>query len=547
MITKLQIKNYVLFDDVEIDFKNGLTVLGGETGSGKSLIIEALKIFSNKQSLIKYHKYTDKTLIIIAEFDIKNNQIVKSYLNNYGIENDSDKIILKKTSSDKSRAKSYINGEIINNNQLTEIFAELVEIHGQFDNSKLFEQKLHLEFIDSLITEKAFFSNLSSAYRDLQKNKLLFKNLKDKQEEIINRISYLSEITNDLEQIDPVNNSFDELMERKLLLKKARQLSEIITNINNSFSSKSIIQSSQLDIQKKIINNIDKDPELLNQVLNLIETQLEINDKIVNLVNINDFDSEEYEEIEAELSKFQYLSRKHNIPTANMKEIYITSKSELENLDKSLKNMDSLDEIIKTSRRNYLDYAEKLHEKRKKIIKKLEIEITQNLKNLHMNKSNFKIEILKLDEKQWHEKSHYNYIFTIQTNPGQPFKEIGKIASGGELSRFMLSLKLALKQENKILIFDEIDTGISGKAADSVGLMLKKLSEYNQILLITHQPQVAAKSDNHIKVIKEQFEKNTKANVKILELDEKITEIAAMISNQNVTNEAKLAAKKLIG
>jgi len=388
---------------------------------------------------------------------------------------------------------------------------------------------------------------LSSAYKDLQKNKLLFKNLKDRQEEINNRISYLSEIINDLEQIDPINNSFDELMERKLQLKKAKQLSQIITNINDSFSSKSIIQSSQLDIQKKIINNIDKDPELLNQVLNLIEAQLEINDKIVNLVNINDFDSEEYEEIEAELSKFQYLSRKHNIPTANMKEIYKTSKSELEELNDSLKNMDSLDEIIKLSRKNYLDYAEKLHEKRDKIIKKLEIEITQNLKNLHMNKSNFKIEILKLDEKQWHEKSHYNYIFTIQTNPGQPFKEIGKIASGGELSRFMLSLKLALKQENKILIFDEIDTGISGKAADSVGMMLKKLSEYNQILLITHQPQVAAKSDNHIKVIKEQFEKNTKANVKILKLDEKITEIAAMISNQNVTDEAKLAAKKLIG
>ena len=547
MITKLQIKNYVLFDDVEIEFNNGLTVLGGETGSGKSLIIEALKVFSNKHSLTKYHKYIDKTLIIIAEFNIKNNEIVKSYLDNYGIENDSDNIILKKTSSDKSRAKSYINGELVNNNQLIEIFAELVEIHGQFDNSKLFEQKLHLEFIDSLITEKDLFSNLSSAYKDLQKNKLLFKNLKDKQDEINNRISYLSEITNDLEQIDPINNSFDELMARKLQLKKSRQLAEIITNINESFSSKSIIQSSQLDIQKKIINNIDKDPELLNQVLNLIESQLEINDKIVNLVNINDFDSEEYEEIEAELSKFQYLSRKHNIPTANMKEIYITSKSELEELNNSLKNMDSLDEIINISRKNYLDYAEKLYEKREKIIKKLEIEITQNLKNLHMNKSNFKIEILKLDEKQWHEKSHYNYIFTIQTNPGQPFKEIGKIASGGELSRFMLSLKLALKQENKILIFDEIDTGISGKAADSVGMMLKKLSEYNQILLITHQPQVAAKSDNHIKVIKEQFEKNTKANVKILELDEKITEIAAMISNQNVTDEAKLAAKKLIG
>ena len=547
MITKLQIKNYVLFDDVEIEFNNGLTVLGGETGSGKSLIIEALKVFSNKHSLTKYHKYIDKTLIIIAEFNIKNNEIVKSYLDNYGIENDSDNIILKKTSSDKARAKSYINGELVNNNQLIEIFAELVEIHGQFDNSKLFEQKLHLEFIDSLITEKDLFSNLSSAYKDLQKNKLLFKNLKDRQEEINNRISYLSEIINDLEQIDPINNSFDELMERKLQLKKAKQLSQIITNINDSFSSKSIIQSSQLDIQKKIINNIDKDPELLNQVLNLIEAQLEINDKIVNLVNINDFDSEEYEEIEAELSKFQYLSRKHNIPTANMKEIYKTSKSELEELNDSLKNMDSLDEIIKLSRKNYLDYAEKLHEKRDKIIKKLEIEITQNLKNLHMNKSNFKIEILKLDEKQWHEKSHYNYIFTIQTNPGQPFKEIGKIASGGELSRFMLSLKLALKQENKILIFDEIDTGISGKAADSVGMMLKKLSEYNQILLITHQPQVAAKSDNHIKVIKEQFEKNTKANVKILKLDEKITEIAAMISNQNVTDEAKLAAKKLIG
>jgi len=547
MITKLQIKNYVLFDDVEIEFNNGLTVLGGETGSGKSLIIEALKVFSNKHSLTKYHKYIDKTLIIIAEFNIKNNEIVKSYLDNYGIENDSDNIILKKTSSDKARAKSYINGELVNNNQLIEIFAELVEIHGQFDNSKLFEQKLHLEFIDSLITEKDLFSNLSSAYKDLQKNKLLVKNLKDRQEEINNRISYLSEIINDLEQIDPINNSFDELMERKLQLKKAKQLSQIITNINDSFSSKSIIQSSQLDIQKKIINNIDKDPELLNQVLNLIEAQLEINDKIVNLVNINDFDSEEYEEIEAELSKFQYLSRKHNIPTANMKEIYKTSKSELEELNDSLKNMDSLDEIIKLSRKNYLDYAEKLHEKRDKIIKKLEIEITQNLKNLHMNKSNFKIEILKLDEKQWHEKSHYNYIFTIQTNPGQPFKEIGKIASGGELSRFMLSLKLALKQENKILIFDEIDTGISGKAADSVGMMLKKLSEYNQILLITHQPQVAAKSDNHIKVIKEQFEKNTKANVKILKLDEKITEIAAMISNQNVTDEAKLAAKKLIG
>lgn len=547
MITKLQIKNYVLFDDVEIEFNNGLTVLGGETGSGKSLIIEALKVFSNKHSLTKYHKYIDKTLIIIAEFNIKNNEIVKSYLDNYGIENDSDNIILKKTSSNKSRAKSYINGELVNNNQLIEIFAELVEIHGQFDNSKLFEQKLHLEFIDSLITEKDLFSNLSSAYKDLQKNKLLFNNLKDKQDEINNRISYLREITNDLEQIDPINNSFDELMARKLQLKKSRQLAEIITNINESFSSKSIIQSSQLDIQKKIINNIDKDPQLLNQVLNLIEAQLEINDKIINLVNINDFDSEEYEEIESELSKFQYLSRKHNIPTANMKEIYITSKSELEELNDSLKNMDSLDEIIKISRINYLDYADKLYKKRDKIIKKLEIEITQNLKNLHMNKSNFKIEILKLDEKQWHEKSHYNYIFTIQTNPGQPFKEIGKIASGGELSRFMLSLKLALKQENKILIFDEIDTGISGKAADSVGMMLKKLSEYNQILLITHQPQVAAKSDNHIKVIKEQFEKNTKANVKILELDEKITEIAAMISNQNVTDEAKLAAKKLIG
>jgi len=546
MLNKLQIRNFVIFEDLDLDFQDGFTVFSGETGAGKSLIIGALKLLLVKRLNNSVARDDQSPTLITATFNIEQLKPLEELLKGNFIFCDDNLLILKRIIDKDGKSKAFINNEAVTISFLNEVAGFLLEIHGQHETHNLFDVSKHIDFVDQLIADKQLLPNLEQQFkkwRDLQKR---LRDIRESREKIQEEIEYLELLVSELGKLNLSYSYFEELLIRKDQLKKSKELGQLIFSIKNGYDGSGAITDQILSLQKTIINNLDKDEEALGKILSLIEEQLSLSDKILAECNLDEFDANEYEHIEEQISEYKRLARKYNCSLEELEPKFEESEQRLLLLKKSVDNEEGLEREVTENRAEYIKLASSLDEERKSVITLLESDVKAYLKDLYMERTEFQIAAQELEENNWHKKGIKNYLFKVKTNPGQPFGELSKIASGGELSRFMLSLKLALKTDHKTLIFDEIDSGISGKVSEAVGFMLKDLSKENQVFIITHQPQVAAKSSSHLSVIKSFDENATSARVIKLSEDEKLEEIARMISGTQVTEEARIAASKLV-
>lgn len=543
MIESLYIENFAIIDQVQIDFQSGMTVLTGETGAGKSIIIDAIGQLIGQRSQPSFVKNGADYAFIEGVFS-SNKEIDKILLdNNFPI--DEHLVISKKINHD---GKSAIKINYRNSSQLLlkKIMSQIVDIHSQFETHQLFNESYHLKLLDNfigneLIDLKKEYLTLYQTYKNLNQKYLSLTKEELTDEQLDFYLAQLEEI----EELDLEN--FDE----EEFLKERNNLLNYEKNSQHIKNYKALMDSSKgiMDLFKQSLNElsyleIDDIKHNYDQLYDLYYTVDGINQDIYDQFSQSYFSEERYNEVQDTFSKLNKLKRKYGQTI----DAIIDFKNSLIEKIELFKNRDQMIENInlklKETENQLIYYAKKISILRKNKALELEKEVKYILNQMYLQQVQFKFDFQIND---FNDNGIDNVKIVVSTNSGQPLQPLQKIASGGELSRIMLAIK-AVSQNSKdggTIIFDEADTGVSGKVAESIGHVMKKISKKQQVICITHLAQVACFANNHLFIEKEQMDNTSKVHVRLLNEKESVYELAKMISGKEITQQSIDHAKKL--
>lgn len=543
MIESLYIENFAIIDQVQIDFQSGMTVLTGETGAGKSIIIDAIGQLIGQRSQPSFVKNGADCAFIEGVFS-SNKEIDKILLdNNFPI--DEHLVISKKINHD---GKSAIKINYRNSSQLLlkKIMSQIVDIHSQFETHQLFNESYHLKLLDNFIGNeltdlKKEYLTLYQTYKNLNQKYLSLTKEELTDEQLDFYLAQLEEI----EELDLEN--FDE----EEFLKERNNLLNYEKNSQHIKNYKALMDSSKgiMDLFKQSLNElsyleIDDVKHNYDQLYDLYYTVDGINQDIYDQFSQSYFSEEHYNEVQETFFKLNKLKRKYGQTIDTI----IDFKNSLIEKIELFKNRDQMIENInlklKEIENQLIYYAKKISILRKNKALELEKEVKYILNQMYLQQVQFKFDFQIND---FNDNGIDNVKIVVSTNSGQPLQPLQKIASGGELSRIMLAIK-AVSQNSKdggTIIFDEADTGVSGKVAESIGHVMKKISKKQQVVCITHLAQVACFANNHLFIEKEQMDNTSKVHVRLLNEKESVYELAKMISGKEITQQSIDHAKKL--
>ncbi len=561
MLKSLAINNIVLIDKTEIEFSAGLCVLSGETGSGKSILLDALGLAIGFRSNLRLIGGDENKAQVSAEFDLENNQTCKSLLKEnelLDVENP-DSLRIRRIIQENSGSKVYVNDVAIGVNLLGQIGENLVEIHGQHDSRGLLNSSFHGQILDEFANNAELLKELKKIYEELRESDKKISEIKSKKEQAERERDYLEYIIKELESANIQTGEENELVTKK----EQFQAKEKILNFLSDFKSNLTEANSSLVLAQRIlirnhslIENylIDQKNEMdqLNEKLDQQNITLESAISNIDHISKSLYNSaESLDEIEERLFLIRSLARKFSTTVDELPQVVSEAQNKLQLLQNEKEFTDKLEEQKNQALKKYHEIAQKISERRSKSALILVKKVEEELKFLKMESTRFLVDVSSdnsIKESQNYRESGYDKIrFTASINKNG-FDDISKIASGGELSRFMLAMKVALMgvKSTPTIIFDEIDTGIGGSTADAVGRRLKILSQNLQILVVTHQPQIAAKADTHFKISKISDSEKIKTVIEKLSEISRQSEIARMLSGEQISHEALAAAARLI-
>jgi DNA repair protein RecN (Recombination protein N) len=554
MLNHLVIKNFAIIDEVSIEFEPNMTVITGETGAGKSIIIDAIDLLLGSRASKDVIKHGEQTAIIQGEFTNLSHH-TQTLLDQYDIEHDGD-ILIQRAIKQDGRNKVTINGMMVSSSILKEIAGNLVDIHSQHQSNYLLNQKNHLSLIDQL--NQKIIQPVKKKYQNSYKS---FVALKNEYEDALNKkyseehIDYIQFQLNEIIEANLSVEEEDELLNMKKQVEFHDRIFNALTEVVEVMSTKNDLNSSIYDVFRGVdqIRDVDTEYSEIADSLNDLYYNAE---EIVSSANkaLYALDSFEIDlnEIESRLFTYQKLKKKYGGSVEAVLETQVSLENELDKLADREEYLSNLKQRVGLKYEECLVIAEKLSKVRKKQAHTLEKNIKEYMDALHMPHANFKVDFsvkYTNDGKDKLSSSGKDDItFMISTNVGQPLKPINRVASGGEISRVMLALKIIFAdvQGTETIIFDEIDTGVSGKVADSIGKKMHELGRQIQVFSITHNPQVAAISDHHLFVSKSSKNNETFTNVNYLSLDERTEKIAMMLSGENIDDVALSHARNLI-
>ena len=525
MITNLHIKNIGIIEDLNIDFNKGLNVLTGETGAGKTLIIDSLQIISGGRF--------SKEMIRRGE----NNSFVElcMYVPNSPKAEDGN-IIVSREINTNGKNMCKINGRMVTVNELKEFMAEFIEIHGQNDTQGLLNSKKHLNYLDGFSGEKLVklknrYQELYLEYIRIQKElKANFGDDKERQR----KIDLLQYQIKEIEEADLKEGGEEELEEQRNIIDNSAKISENLQKANSLIEDGGIDNISMAIRALEKIEDIDKKyQETSTNLKNLYYELQEVARDINGYKDDTYFDENERNEIEERLDLIRLLKRKYGNTIKEILEYREKIEQELDKIENAEEYNNKLKTQIKEIETEMTEKAQEMHEIRKLAGSKLSLEINNELQELEMKNAKISVNV-KYVEKEFFTTGKDIVKFYIATNVGEEEKELSKIASGGEMSRIMLAIKKVLAEYDNIsiLVFDEIDTGISGKAANSVGNKLKSIAGNHQVLCISHLPNIVAQADYNYFISKNVIEDRTKTQIKLLKENEVIEEIARISSGE---------------
>ena len=529
MITTLHIKNIGIIDDLSIDLNNGLNVLTGETGAGKTLIIDSLGIISGGRfSKEMIRKGETNSFVEICMYEPENENSIEG------------NIIVSREINSNGRNMCKINGRMVTVNELKNFMSKFIEIHGQNDNQSLLENKFHLKYLDGFIGEellkyKQEYKENYTRYIEIKQE--LKENYGDEKERE-RKLDLLKYQFNEIEEADLKEKEEDELEEKRKIMLNSEKISNSLNQADEAIGESSIDSINLAIRAMEKIEGIDTKYEAITSNLKNIYYDLqELSRDISNEKEDIYFDEQERNEVEERLDLIYSLKRKYG---NNILEI-LNYKEEIEKEIQHIENLDEYNQKLKKELKQIKEKMTKLainiHNLREEYAKVLGININKILEDLEMKNAKINIHV-DYKEEEFFENGKDEVEFYITTNLGEDEKQLSKIASGGEMSRIMLAIKKVLADTDKmpVLIFDEIDTGISGKAANAVAEKLNSISKNHQVLCISHLPSIAASADYNYFISKRVLNDRTNTNIKLLNEEETIKEIARISSGE--INEA---------
>jgi len=534
---------------MDVSFPSDLTVITGETGAGKSIFLEALGLVLGNRADVSVLQSKAKKCIIEAEFDI-NKINLKSFFNENELDED-ETLILRREINAEGKSRNFLNDSPVSLNALKQLSSFLIDIHSQHQTLLLNQTNFQIELLDVFAESTSDCNTYKKNYTQLKNWENEFETLQQQETQAKKEIDYLQFLFNELNNIEIKNGNLLKLETESKLLENAEFIKTNLTECYNQLSvnEHSIIQ--QLNSVKSILNTISK----YNTVYADFNTR--VNSVYIELKElVNELENAE-EEIEYNPSKLAIINEQLDQLNRLLKKHNVKSEEELnkvkEEIETKLKNFQSIESAlskltnqIKTQEQICLQQATLISEKREKATRKIEQMVKTMLNDLSMPNAEFKIEVLKLNSLTKTGIDEVSFMFSA--NKGSKLNPLHKVASGGELSRLMLSLKalLATKKQLATIIFDEVDTGVSGDVANKMGLILESMSKNLQVITITHLPQMASKGNHHLFVYKKDDDEKTSSFIKELSPAERIAEIAKMLSSGNPSNAAIKNAKELL-
>lgn len=552
MLQTLTIKQFAIIDELEINFGNGLTVLSGETGSGKSIIIDAIGQLIGMRASSDFVRHGEKKATIEGIFDIDNNPEVIRTLNELEVDADEDFLIVKREIFSSGKSLCKVNNQTVTLHDLRLIMQELLDIHGQHETQSLLKQKYHLQLIDSYSDGK--YDDILKQYQNT------YQTFKDKTRELDELESADQAL---LQRLDLMKFQADELSEANLQEGEVEQLEADIKRIQNSENLSLALNAAhatltdeqaipdrlyELSLQLANIDEIipKKFTELKEQVDQFYYTLEDAKHELYDELSNTEFDEQYLNELESRMNLLNNLKRKYGKDISSLIQYQAKLDDEINKIENYEQSTANLKEEIIQLQKQLNKEGQMLSKERRKVARELRDHIVEEIQNLQMKDANLEISFKPLDEPNAEGIEKIEIL--ISPNKGEPLKSLAKIASGGELSRIMLALKsIFVKSRGQTaILFDEVDSGVSGIAAQKMAEKMRAISEYIQVICISHLPQVASMSDHHLLISKASQDDRTTTHVEELIEENRIDEVARMISGANVTKLTRENAKEMI-
>ncbi len=561
MLNLLKIKNIALIDELQLEFAKGLNLLTGETGSGKSIIVDSLGALTGDRISSDLIKEGEQSAQIEGLFNVFFNENLQNIFDESGIElensNEID-LIVRRELATNGRNRIFVNNQLVTQSFLKKIGAFLVDIHGQGEQATLFNPATHLEMLDEYANLLALRKNVAEKYREVSSVQREIENLYADEAQKLQLLDILQFQVDEIKKVNPKVGEDESLEEEKRRLNNVEKLSTLSDEAYLLLYENEEAVISNLGKAAQRITELAEYESNFREYLEGLQTaQAVLEDLAFSVRDFRgslEFSPERLEEIETRLAEIARLKRKYGGNIESVLEHFAESEERLKNIETAELREKELNKKLQKAREEYVIVASELHEKRTKAARKFEKEIEANLKQVSLEKARFEVRIdapETKDEnaiKSFTAKGFDKIEFYFSANPGESLKPIAKVASGGEASRLMLILKTTAKlsEYEKAMVFDEIDTGIGGRVAEAVGLKLKELAKTQQVLCVTHQPQVASLADQHFLVEKETIKNRTKIGVRELNETEQIEEIARMLTGKEITATARQHAKEML-
>ncbi len=554
MLKTLMIKNIVLIEELMLEFNQGFTVFSGETGAGKSVILTSLGLASGMRADFSLIRRAANEGSVIAEFIVDSDHLAYKKIISSGLEGQTT-IILRRTLSKEGVSKAYINDTLVTASFLQQVGSLLVEIHGQNEKIGLLDSASHIKILDKFGVDDSFLANVNNSYNNFKKIYDIYEELSKLEN---NKTSHIEEIKNDIKLLENLNlekNEHNKLVKKRNLIAQYEKIFIAVNNIHNIFDDEGENLLTKIakntNILENVSNNSERVDEISQLILSLNNIQIEGKDIVQNILRLKDnfsFDQKELDATEQRLFDISTLARRFKVQTEQLNDILINLKEELKSFDLKLDSLKKINIKLELAKKKYEEYCFVLSQERKKAAKKLQEKINIELKPLKLEGAYFNVNIINKEKQKWNYEGADIIKFLVRLNKGSNEGEIHKVSSGGELSRLMLAINLVIAQSlnRKTLIFDEVDSGVSGAVSEAIGIRLLNLSNYQQVFTVTHLPQVAARGNKHFRATKHESDGVTFTGVKELNKLERVEEIAKMISGNVVTEEAIQLSNKLL-
>ncbi len=545
MLKSLFISSFVIIDQTTVDFDEGMTALTGETGAGKSIIINALEQLCGARASSSLVRKGSKKAVIEGVFDM--NDSIQKILDELNIDGDDDLIITKEI-LDNGRSTIKINYRTVTNSALKQVAPYLLDIHSQYQTQEICNVKNHLKILQSFMNHQDD-SLLSEYHKHYFEYKKISQKIKKLEQEDLSdeRIEYYQKQYDELKDFEYTDEIIDQLEEELRMMKNYESMHKYMTDFNEAMSDKQGALNQINDALSALghMNDTESFSALYDEFYNQYYSMQDIVDRIGTAFDSIDFDEYRFNELQEELFTIHRLQRKYGY---SVDDIYQAQTELKEKLDAALNREDVLADLNKQKDQAYHEayqIASKLTSLREEQGLIFVDTLEKELKDLYLPDAKLKVDI---KECSLSDTGKDDITFMVSMNKGQAFTPLNETASGGEISRLMLAIKTITMNQNQMntLVFDEIDTGVSGKVADAIGLKMHSISLNNQVLCITHLPQVAIHADHHYAIKKSSHDEETYSTLAVLSEDERIEEIAKMLSGDVVTAEAIDNAKRLL-